>query len=261
MKEAIEKEKVEYLLEEEEEKVEIAYELGKAMLKFGGETYRVEDIINKTLEFYKIKSSSFAVLNTIIISVEFSKLRKESKVLRISERSINLKKVDQLNNLARNLNLYSLEEIREQIREINERKDVNNFKKFLGNILVGGAFAILFSGNLNDSFVAAISTIYLRIMDVLYSKIKLNSFFINFLGGAVTTINSIFFYRMGVIENISISIISALMLLVPGISFTNSIRDIIAEDFVSGISRIVEAVVVGIALASGSGVILSIFYI
>ena len=49
------------------------------------------------------------------------------------------------------------------------------------------------------------------------------------------------------------------MLLVPGISFTNSIRDIIAGDFVSGISRGVEAVTTGIALASGSGMILSIF--
>ena len=98
-------------------------------------------------------------------------------------------------------------------------------------------------------------------MDKLYTKIKINSFFTNFLGGAIATLNSLIFYKFGVIEDISISIISALMLLVPGISFTNSIRDIMAEDFVSGVSRIVEAIVVGIALAAGSGVILSILYI
>ena len=88
---------------------------------------------------------------------------------------------------------------------------------------------------------------------------KLNNFFVNFIGGVTAAIISLTFFKFNFIEDISISIISALMLLVPGISFTNSIRDIIAGDFVSGISRGVEAVTTGIALASGSGMILSIF--
>lgn len=245
----------------EEEKIDIACELGKTMLKFGGETYRVEEIITRTLSYYGIKGSSFAVLNTIIISVEYSNMKKEAKVIRVSGRNINLNKVDKINDIARNLKNYSTKEIKQKLEEINNSNEINTTRKFLGNILVGGAFAILFSGNLNDSLVAAISSIFLGVMDKLYTKIKINSFFTNFLGGAIATLNSLIFYKVGVIEDISISIISALMLLVPGISFTNSIRDIMAEDFVSGVSRIVEAIVVGIALAAGSGVILSILYI
>ena len=65
-------------------------------------------------------------------------------------------------------------------------------------------------------------------------------------------------FRFGLINNISVPVISTLMLLVPGIAFTNSIRDLIAGDLVSGIARGVEAFMVGTALAIGSGITLSI---
>lgn len=246
----------------DEEIIEIACELGKDMLKFGGETYRVEEIINRTLAHYNIKSNSFAILNTIIISVEYSDLRKETRLERVSGRTIDLNRVDMINNLARNLDSYTtILDIKKELNRINSIENIKFFDKIKGNIMVGGAFSILFLGDLRDSLVASISTIFLAFLDLVYDKIKINSFFKNFLGGAITTLNSLIFYKLGIIEDISISIISALMLLVPGISFTNSIRDIMAEDFVSGISRIAEAVVVGIALAAGSGVILSFLYI
>lgn len=43
------------------------------------------------------------------------------------------------------------------------------------------------------------------------------------------------------------------MLLVPGIALTNAIRDLVAGDLLSGISRAVEAFLVGAALAIGTG--------
>lgn len=117
----------------------------------------------------------------------------------------------------------------------------------------------MFKGEYCDSIVASMSAIFLTIIDKFTAHLHLNSFFTNFIGGMVTAIVSIIFFKIGFISNFSISIISTLMLLVPGISFTNSIRDIVSGDFVSGLSRGIEAVSVGIALASGSGVVLSIF--
>ena len=168
-------------------------------------------------------------------------------------------KVDRLNHIARNLGEYKISEVREKIMEIEAENKMDFKKKVLGNVLVGSAFAILFKGGIRDSIVALISTFVLACTDELIKDLKLNNFFVNFIGGVIAAIISLTFFKFNFIDDISISIISALMLLVPGISFTNSIRDIIAGDFVSGISRGVEAVTTGIALASGSGMILSIF--
>lgn len=244
--------------EKEERIVDIACSLGKLILKNGGETYRVEETIKRTLVHYGMNGNSFATLDTVITSIDFAG-RKYSKVERIEARNINLDKVDKLNDIARNLGKYSLEEVKEKIDEIDKEEHMTFFKKIFGNILVGGAFAILFKGNFKDSLVAILSTFVLACVDRLTIHLHLNVFFINFIGGAISTIISLLFFKVGYIEDISISIISALMLLVPGISFTNSIRDIIAGDFISGLSRGIEAVTTGIALAAGSGVILSIF--
>ena len=225
----------------------VACYMGRLILQNGGETYRTEETIRRTCEYYGIKANSFATLNTIITSIDSFDGKRYSKVDRIDSRTLNLDKVDRLNNIARNLNKYKISEVKEKIMEIEAEDKMNFRKKVLGNVLVGSAFAILFS------------TFILACTDEFIKDLKLNNFFVNFIGGVIAAIISLMFFKFNFIDDISISIISALMLLVPGISFTNSIRDIIAGDFVSGISRGVEAVTTGIALASGSGMILSIF--
>lgn len=51
------------------------------------------------------------------------------------------------------------------------------------------------------------------------------------------------------------------MLLVPGLIITNAIRDTIAGDLVSGISRAIEAIFIAIAIAVGSGIIIKLWFI
>lgn len=253
-KNSISKEKI-----EENSVLFVACYMGRLILQNGGETYRTEETIRRTCEYYGIKANSFATLNTIITSIDSFDGKRYSKVDRIDSRTLNLDKVDRLNNIARNLNKYKISEVKEKIMEIEAEDKMNFRKKVLGNVLVGSAFAILFKGGIRDSVVALISTFILACTDEFIKDLKLNNFFVNFIGGVIAAIISLMFFKFNFIDDISISIISALMLLVPGISFTNSIRDIIAGDFVSGISRGVEAVTTGIALASGSGMILSIF--
>ena len=56
----------------------------------------------------------------------------------------------------------------------------------------------------------------------------------------------------------SIIITSSIMTLVPGVAITNAIRDTLQGDYMSGISRVVEAFVIaaGIAVGIGFGLLL-----
>ena len=58
--------------------------------------------------------------------------------------------------------------------------------------------------------------------------------------------------KVGLNVDVTITIISSFMLMVPGISFINGIRDLISGDFVSGISRGAEAILIAASLAAGS---------
>ncbi len=48
-------------------------------------------------------------------------------------------------------------------------------------------------------------------------------------------------------------IVSAVMPLVPGVTFTTAIRDTLNGDYAAGSARILEAIVVGLAVAFGVG--------
>jgi hypothetical protein len=58
-------------------------------------------------------------------------------------------------------------------------------------------------------------------------------------------------------HNLDIIIISALMPLFPGTAFTNGIRDTLKGDYVSGLAKIAEALVIAVSL--GLGVALGLF--
>lgn len=53
--------------------------------------------------------------------------------------------------------------------------------------------------------------------------------------------------------SLDVVIISAIMPLVPGVTFTAAIRDTLNGDYSSGVARMAEAVVVALAVASGVG--------
>ena len=52
-----------------------------------------------------------------------------------------------------------------------------------------------------------------------------------------------------------------MMALVPGIALTNAMRDIMAGDMVSGISKAAEALLIGAAIALGTALSLGLFQI
>ena len=58
---------------------------------------------------------------------------------------------------------------------------------------------------------------------------------------------------IGLADNTDTVIIGALMILVPGLVFTNAMRDIIFGDTNSGINRIVQVLMVAAAIALGTG--------
>ena len=83
---------------------------------------------------------------------------------------------------------------------------------------------------------------------------ELNSVFFNIIGAAVATVITEIASNFGLVQDAGIVTISVLMNLVPGALLTNAIRDIIATDYMSGITKLTEALMVAASLAIGAGV-------
>ncbi|EGS31711.1 hypothetical protein HMPREF9130_1931 [Peptoniphilus sp. oral taxon 375 str. F0436] len=62
---------------------------------------------------------------------------------------------------------------------------------------------------------------------------------------------------LGLGHNIDHIIIGSIMLFVPGVAITNAIRDIMSDDFLSGLIGLVKAIFIALAIAIGVGIVLS----
>ncbi|MBP6492359.1 MAG: threonine/serine exporter family protein, partial [Clostridia bacterium] len=60
-------------------------------------------------------------------------------------------------------------------------------------------------------------------------------------------------------SNLGSIIIGSIMIFLPGVALTNAIRDTLAGDMLSGVSKGMEAVVIAISLASGVGAAIKIW--
>lgn len=60
----------------------------------------------------------------------------------------------------------------------------------------------------------------------------------NVAGGLLGTALCLLMYKMGFGENLSNMIIGAIIPLIPGVPFTNGIRDLANEDYIAGVTRL-----------------------
>lgn len=229
---------------------------GKIALQSGAETYRVEDIISRICNHYNLNSQCFVSITCIITSVRNPQGNIFCSVERVLERSTNLNRIHSINQLVRDLDKYTFEEFDNKLHKIMNENPYKPSVYFAANC--GGAFffALLGGGNVHDALSASIGGGLIFLISTLANRLQANSFFINILGGFICTLSSYISFKIGFTNTVSYSTIGTIMLLVPGIALTNAVRDLVAGDLLSGLSRAAEAFLIGAALASGTGIAL-----
>lgn len=239
--------------------LKVASYAGKIMLESGAEAYRVEETMNRICTSLGIESaSSYATPTVIISSVSHNGIIK-SLVERISNRSVDLQKIHKVNDLARNISKenITLEELKKRLKEIEDEKRYSNKTTILFSAIGAFGFVFLFGGSLRDAIAAFFIGLAVKYVSIKCENIGLNSFFITSISAGILGLLAIISIKINLANDIDKVIIGSIMLLVPGLAITNAIRDTVAGDLVSGLARGAEAFLTAIAVAVGTGVVLS----
>ncbi|MDU1411740.1 MAG: threonine/serine exporter family protein [Clostridium sp.] len=235
--------------------VNLAAEAGKIMLENGGETYRVEQTINMICNAYNVKNTESFVSPTAIITSTTDDRGKSSTIIkRITSRSIDLQKVALINDLSRRVQVHALPLI-ELSEEIDKVKAFPRYSRRIKSLFAGintGTFTLLFGGNIFDFIVSFAVGVIINVLSSILSRLNVNDFFVNMAGGTIAGFIGLMFAHFNPIFHEDKIIIGSIMLLVPGLVITNAIRDIIAGDLLSGLSRGLEAIVIAGAIAIGA---------
>ncbi|MBU5257409.1 threonine/serine ThrE exporter family protein [Tissierella praeacuta] len=235
---------------------------GDIMLRSGAEIYRVEDTVVRICKSRKdIKYvDAYIVPTGIFISLEY-KGELISYIKRVKTISIDLNKITLVNEFSRNFvnSQMSMDDGLKELKRINKVNSYTNLTKTFFGSLAAAFFCVLLGGSFLD-FIASftVSFIVLTIINLI-SKFNLTFFINNLFGAILAAAFSHIFVKIGIGGNLDKVIIGSIMCLVPGVPITNATRDTMSGDFLSGLSRGMEAVFSAIAIALGVGIILNFY--
>ena len=235
--------------------LDIATELGYQLAMSGAETFRVEESVVRMLSAYDIEAEVFAIPNCLHISIEPVVGRPLTRMRRIGIHGNDLDAVERYSGLSRRICAQKpAPEIAEKwLLEAIQTKRQYAFPVYLvGNFMGAFGFSLLFGGSLADGLCGGICGIIVGLVNRLMEKLGANQFFRIITAAFLMALPAYGMGALGLAPNPDAVIIGALMILVPGLLFTNAMRDIIYGDTNSGINRVVQVLLIALAIALGT---------
>ena len=235
--------------------MDLAMDLGYALAMSGAETFRVEESITRMLSSYGMNSDVFATPNHIMITIRTDDGTPITRMRRVGPHGNNMDSVERLSNLSRRIVFQppSLEECHQWL--VDTRESCRRYSiemQALGYFIGAGGFGLLMGGTWVDGVCAGLCGLLVGIVDNYLDNLKANQFFRTIASSFLMALLACFLSICGYARNPDAVIIGALMLLVPGLLFTNAMRDIIYGDIDSGMIRTVQVFLVATALSLGT---------
>ena len=233
----------------------LALDVGEGMLKSGAEIHRVEESIRMIcISYGAAHVEVFAITSLIVASVRLTDGEYSVQMRRVYNSSNHLLKIEAFNTVSRKIcsDTPSLDEFEEMIREAKRKTHYPTTLHILGGILAASAFTVVFGGSLLDALIAAIMGLIVVLSDLVYIK-NINptakSVLISFVCGTLTCL----LVHFGIGHNEHKIMIGTIMLLIPGLAFGNSLRDMLDGDIIAGIFRLVQSCLTAVMIAIGFG--------
>ena len=233
--------------------MELVCAIASKLATSGAETYRVEESVRRITAAYGLDARVYAVPNSLFVTIHVPGQRPMTQLCRMEHRGTDLEAVELYSNLSRRICAETppLEEALQWLANTeSSQKRYGRPMELLGHVLVAFGFCVFFGGGWQDALCAGLCGLLLGFLSRWLSAS--NTFFQKILSGFFMAFLAYGFSAFGWTCHVDTCVIGALMLLVPGILFTNAMRDIIFGDTNSGINRIVEVLLIAAAISLGT---------
>lgn len=236
--------------------LDVSVELGHRLALCGAETFRIEESVRRVMDAYGIKAEVFAIPNCLHVSIESDDGKPLTRMRRIGQHGNDLDAVEKYSNLSRRI-CAECPEPNVAMQWLQDTEASRRYHPFiiylLGNFLGACGFALLCNGSIVECLLSGACGVTIGLINRFMDHLKANLFFSTITSAFFMAIVAYFTQFLGLSNYVEAVIIGALMILVPGLLFTNALRDIIYGDINSGINRIVQVVLIAVAIALGTG--------
>ncbi len=231
----------------------LALDVGEGMLKNGGEVARVEDTIERICRAYgAVHVEVFTIISMINAAIRMPDGSYSSQLRRVKQTTTNLNTLEELNALSRRVcrEKPSLDVFDNELHDIKRSQPYPTWLHTLSSALVACAFCLFFGGGIIDSVITFFIGLGVAVI-LNYPSARLNSM-------AKTVISSFVAATLAGVAliilpetNVDAIIIGAIMLLVPGLMFGTSMRDLLCGDLIAGTLKILQALIQTLMIGFG----------
>ena len=143
-----------------------------------------------------------------------------------------------------------VEELKGMLEKVEKKRYPKRMRCFT-NAVISASFSMYAGGNVGDALVSAAIGVMLAIASGFFAEIKVNTNFISFCSALLCGLLAALISGLIPVLSVDNIVIGNIMILVPGLALTNSIRDMINGDIVSGLISLSKSVFTAVALAAG----------
>lgn len=244
------------------EVLSLAVEIADVMLRNGGEIYRIEDTVIHILKAYEVESFDVYVLsNGIFASANEDKEDACSMIRHVPLGGVNLSKIAYLNQLTRDLCTHNCT-VEEGWARVKEAKTLPSYSFKIQNFFCGlgsACYTFIFGGAMIDFGFSFVIGLFEQMLLNYMSAHKISRFLRNVFASMFVSTCTTLLLQTGLPILQDKIIIGAIMPLVPGITFTTSIRDFHNGDYLSGTIHLIDALLTALCIAVGIIIPMAVF--
>lgn len=233
--------------------LELAGHAGCILLKNGAEIFRVQETMTRILDAYGVTDHNVYVISNGIFATEGEGTEHALSLVRhVPLGGVNLSRIDAVNTISREICCHhlSIDDAEAALCRaetlVPERPLTHVFACALG----AASFCYLFGGSLLDSVAAFPIGLLLQLY--LFAAQRRHSGFMPYIWGSilVTLLSELLAFVFPALSA-SWVIIGGIVPMVPGVTFTTSIREFFNGDYLSGVIHCISAVLTAVCIALG----------
>jgi hypothetical protein len=237
-----------------EERLALVLDIAEQMVISGAEVARTEYSVRRICKsFGAIRTEALSITTSLIVTVYYDEYGSVTQTRRVDKFAYNMDRLEKMNELSREIcdKKLSIEDGRKRFSELMAEKYYSFHTQILFFMLIAFTFTLFFGGSIKDALVSSFIAIIFKYIDEFARKIEINKFIpivaSSLLGGFL----AIMAVRAGLADSVGKVSIGDVMLLIPGIMLTNSLRDMFGGDTITGGIRFIEATLIAIMIAVG----------
>lgn len=229
---------------------------GRIILENGGETYRAEDTVIRMAHALGLEEpDAFAIPSGLFISFTDESGERITSVSRVHLRGTRLMRVDRVNQISRMLTegLLDADELISALQQASHiGSDTPRWYAPLTAFISAAGFAVMFGGGVAEFLLGGLCAMLTQMVPLLLRGRDSGGMAGTLLGSVLCALIPLLFHEyLGQCLTEAI-IAAAIMPLVPGLSMTNAMQDILRGDMMSGVSHCARAIMIAIMVAGGT---------